>query len=338
MDPRLEALLLRAEIDAFNAEYAALLDRQDLTGWTQCFTADAFYVVISRENFERGHPVGLIYCEGRPMIEDRAFALLKTSMFGPRSLRHMISNLTVAPQPDGTVQARANFVVFEVLTDRPEARVLQVGEYRDIFAREDGALRLRERRCVIGRTKQGAAAAVVGIHEAQQHRQEQLPLRRAERLQQPLLRALHGREHGAGNAFALRRDAGEDGAAIGLAALALDQAALGQAAEHVGDVGAVQPDFLRQRDLVDVRVQRQRGQHGVLHRGDLEGAAFLEKQGAMDLVQPAHEVAGAAPERQALDQLAEFRVGDGFGDGGLGGLGAGTGALAHGIIRCMGRA
>ena len=148
MDPRLEALLLRAEIDAFNADYAALLDRQDLEGWVRCFTADAFYVVISRENVERGHPVGLIYCEGRPMIEDRAFALLKTSMFGPRSLRHMISNLTVAPQPDGTVQARANFVVFEVLTDRPEARVLQVGEYRDIFAREDGILRLRERRCV----------------------------------------------------------------------------------------------------------------------------------------------------------------------------------------------
>jgi anthranilate 1,2-dioxygenase small subunit len=147
-DPRLEALLLRAEIEAFNAEYAARLDRQDLTAWTECFTEDAFYVVISRENFERGHPVGLIYCEGRAMIQDRAFALLKTAMFGPRYLRHMIANLTVASQPDGMVQARANFMVFEVLTDRPEARVLQIGEYRDIFAREDGALKLRERRCI----------------------------------------------------------------------------------------------------------------------------------------------------------------------------------------------
>jgi anthranilate 1,2-dioxygenase small subunit len=147
-DPRLESLLLRAEIEAFNADYAAKLDRQDLTAWVACFSEDAFYVVISRENFERNHPVGLIYCEGRAMIEDRAFALLKTAMFGPRYLRHMVSNLSVVPQLDGTVQARANFVVFEVLTDRPDARVLLVGEYRDVFIRDNDALRLQERRCV----------------------------------------------------------------------------------------------------------------------------------------------------------------------------------------------
>jgi anthranilate 1,2-dioxygenase small subunit len=147
-DARIEALLLRADIEAFNAEYCARLDRQDLDAWVQCFAEDAFYVVISRENFERGHPVGLIYCEGRPMIQDRAFALLKTAMFGPRYLRHMVSNLSVAPQPDGSVQARANFVVFEVLTDRPDARILQVGEYRDIFVRDGAELKLRERRCV----------------------------------------------------------------------------------------------------------------------------------------------------------------------------------------------
>jgi anthranilate 1,2-dioxygenase small subunit len=148
LDPRLEALLLRAEIEAFNTDYAARLDRQDLTAWVECFTEDAFYVVISRENFERNQPVGLIYCEGRAMIADRAFALLKTAMFGPRYLRHMISNLGVVPQPDGTVQARANFVVFEVLTDRPEARILQVGEYRDVFVHEGDTLKLQERRCI----------------------------------------------------------------------------------------------------------------------------------------------------------------------------------------------
>jgi anthranilate 1,2-dioxygenase small subunit len=147
-DARIAALLLRAEVEAFNAEYCARLDRQDLDAWVECFTEDAFYVVISRENFERGHPVGLIYCEGRPMIQDRAFALQKTAMFGPRYLRHMVSNLSVVPQPDGSIQARANFVVFEVLTDRPDARILQIGEYRDIFVQQGAALKLRERRCI----------------------------------------------------------------------------------------------------------------------------------------------------------------------------------------------
>ena len=113
-----------------------------------CFTEDAFYVVTSRENFDRNQPVGLIYCEGRGMIHDRAFALLKTAMFGPRYLRHLISNLTATPQPDGTITARANYVVIETLMDRPEAHLHQVGEYRDIFQRVDGTLKLRERRCI----------------------------------------------------------------------------------------------------------------------------------------------------------------------------------------------
>jgi anthranilate 1,2-dioxygenase small subunit len=147
-DARLSALLLRAEIDDFNTDYAEKLDRQDLAAWTDCFSEDGFYTVISRENFDRGHPVGLIYCEGRAMIVDRAFAILKTAMFGPRYLRHMISNLSVTPQSDGTICARANFMVFEVLTDRPEPRVLLVGEYRDIFVRVDGPVKLKERRCI----------------------------------------------------------------------------------------------------------------------------------------------------------------------------------------------
>ena len=147
-DSRLSALLLRAEIDDFNTDYADKLDRQDLTAWTDCFSEDGFYTVISRENFERGYPVGLIYCEGRAMIVDRAFALLKTAMFGPRYLRHMISNLSVALRLDGTICARANFMVFEVLTDRPEPRVLLIGEYRDVFVRVDGTVKLKERRCI----------------------------------------------------------------------------------------------------------------------------------------------------------------------------------------------
>jgi anthranilate 1,2-dioxygenase small subunit len=147
-DARLSALLLRAEIEEFNTDYADKLNRQDLTAWTDCFAEDGFYTVISRENFECNYPVGLIYCEGRAMILDRAFALLKTAMFGPRYLRHMISNLAVAPQSNDTIAARANFMVIEVLTDRPEPRMLLVGEYRDVFVRVDGVLKLKERRCV----------------------------------------------------------------------------------------------------------------------------------------------------------------------------------------------
>lgn len=148
-DPRLEAVLLRHEIDTFNAQYCAALDEQRLTDWTEMFVEDALYVVLSRENADRCLPVGLIYCEGRGMIRDRAFAIEKTSMFAPRYLRHIVGNLAVlGTEQDGIVRARANYVVLQVLYDRPEATLHQVGVYHDVFHRIDGVLKLSERRCV----------------------------------------------------------------------------------------------------------------------------------------------------------------------------------------------
>src|ERR1700674_1620276 len=92
-DRRIEALLLHRELDEFNSAYAAALDEQRLADWAEMFTDDAFYVVISRENADRNMPVGLIYCENKGMIHDRAFALENTAMFAPRYLRHIVGNL-----------------------------------------------------------------------------------------------------------------------------------------------------------------------------------------------------------------------------------------------------
>ena len=148
-DRRIEALLLQREIEDFNNAYAAALDEQRLTDWAEMFTDDAFYVVISRENDDRNMPVGLIYCENQGMIYDRAFAHEKTEMFAPRYLRHIIGNVQVlGEEGNGDVRARANYVVIQVLFDRPEAKLHQVGVYRDKFRRVGDRLKLAERRCV----------------------------------------------------------------------------------------------------------------------------------------------------------------------------------------------
>ena len=147
--PAWSRLLLHHEIETFNNRYAAALDEQRLTDWTEMFTDDALYVILSRENFDRNLPVGLIYCENKGMIRDRAFALKETAMFAPRYLRHIIANRRVlSEEPDGTITARANYVVLQVLYDRPDATLHQVGVYYDKFRRVDGVLKLAERRCV----------------------------------------------------------------------------------------------------------------------------------------------------------------------------------------------
>jgi len=149
LDSRLEGLLLHHEIESFNARYAQALDEQRLSDWTEMFTDDALYVILSRENYDRGLPVGLIYCENKRMIHDRAFALMETSMFAPRYLRHIIANqVVVSVESNGTIKSRANYVVLQVLFDRPDATLHQVGVYYDVFRRVGGELKLAERRCV----------------------------------------------------------------------------------------------------------------------------------------------------------------------------------------------
>ena len=148
-DARLEALFLRHEVETFNAAYAAALDEQRLSDWVEMFTDDALYVVISRENADRGMPVGsdLLREQGHDL--DRAFALKKTAMFAPRYLRHIIGNLQiVGEERGGEIRARANYVVLQVLLDRPDAKLHQVGVYHDVFRRVGGQLKLAERRCV----------------------------------------------------------------------------------------------------------------------------------------------------------------------------------------------
>jgi len=148
-DRRLEKLLLHRDIEDFNNAYAAALDDGRLNDWAEMFTDDAFYVIISRENADRGMPVGLVYCENKGMIQDRAFAVAKTEMFAPRYLRHIIGNTQILGEDDnGDIRARANYVVVQVLFDRPEAKLHQVGVYHDKFRRVGGELRLAERRCV----------------------------------------------------------------------------------------------------------------------------------------------------------------------------------------------
>jgi anthranilate 1,2-dioxygenase small subunit len=147
-DRRIEAMLLHREIEEFNNAYAAALDENRLVDWAEMFTDDGLYVVISRENADRNMPVGLIYCENKGMLLDRANAM-KTEMFAPRYLRHIVGNLQVlGEETNGDIRARANYVVVQVLFDRPDAKMHQVGVYYDKFRRVGGELKLAERRCV----------------------------------------------------------------------------------------------------------------------------------------------------------------------------------------------
>ena len=138
----------RLEIEEFNYAYAETLDAMDVDGWVEYFTDDALYQVIARDNFESGLPLGLIYCEGKAMMKDRAYALLNTEMFAPRYLHLSITNTRARAFDGDGIRASANYTLVETLVEEP-SRVQQVGKYRDVFVRDaDGALKLKERTCI----------------------------------------------------------------------------------------------------------------------------------------------------------------------------------------------
>lgn len=140
---------LRLEIEEFNYEYAHALDSFDLNRWAEDFFAeDGFYRVLAKENFDAGQPAGLVYCEGKPMIRDRAFSILEITVFAPRYLRHFISNTRVLDvEADGTIRSESNYLVLETLVE-DKTKIFQAGKYVDRFVREAGRLVLKSRDCV----------------------------------------------------------------------------------------------------------------------------------------------------------------------------------------------
>ena len=151
IDPA-RALALRQEIEAFNAEYCAVLDAGLVEAWPEFFAEDAVYRVTARENAELDMPVGLVYAQGRGMMHDRAVAIARTQMFAPRYNLHLVTNTRVtAESHDGEIEAQANFLLLQTLVEGPST-IHMAGTYHDRFVRVDGALLLQERQAIYDTT------------------------------------------------------------------------------------------------------------------------------------------------------------------------------------------
>jgi 3-phenylpropionate/cinnamic acid dioxygenase small subunit len=91
-----------------------------------------------------------VLCESRAALLDRVEAIRRTAVFEPRRLRHIWSGLRVrAASGEDEVRAEAGFALLQTLSG-DETRVLLAGRWLDRIVREpDGALRFRERVCVL---------------------------------------------------------------------------------------------------------------------------------------------------------------------------------------------
>lgn len=141
-----ELLALRSEIEALNAEFAYLIDHDQSELVADLFTIEGIY---ARSTGERS--------VGRDAI--RA-GYQKRKDKGPRTARHVFSNLRLTPREDGRVGGNCILTLFaeDGLPPRP-ANPLVVADYDDIYeCCEDGRWRFAERTITWIFVREGASS------------------------------------------------------------------------------------------------------------------------------------------------------------------------------------
>jgi anthranilate 1,2-dioxygenase small subunit len=138
---------LRLEVEDLYHDYVECLDDGDLERWPDFFTEECLYQVIPRENYDRGLPLALMLCESRNMLRDRVEALRRSSVYAPRALRHLLSNVRVKAVEGDEIRVQANYAVLQTLSDEPTT-VFNAGRYLDRVVREGSRLLFREKICV----------------------------------------------------------------------------------------------------------------------------------------------------------------------------------------------
>ena len=123
------------------AEYGALIDMAKFDEWLDLFAEECRYQIVPRENFDRGLPTALVFCDSRAMLEDRIRALREANKYNIHTDRHVIGLPRIL---DDGLAAEAPFAVYQ--TDQEgETRLFATGLYRDRLVRAGSRLKIRDK-------------------------------------------------------------------------------------------------------------------------------------------------------------------------------------------------
>ena len=123
------------------AEYGALIDLAKFDEWLGLFAEECRYQIVPRENFDRGLPAALVFCDSRAMLEDRIRALREANKYNIHTDRHVIG-LPRILEDGHTVEVP--FAVYQ--TDREgETRLFATGLYRDRLKILGRRLKIRDK-------------------------------------------------------------------------------------------------------------------------------------------------------------------------------------------------
>jgi len=134
----------RAALFDLYANYGGLIDAAEWSAWLDLFAGECRYSIVPRENFDRGLPAGLVYCDSRAMLEDRIMALQEANKYNIHWDRHLIGLPRLIGDEGAEIAVEASFAVYQ--TDQEgESRLFATGLYRDRIVEEAGTLRFRDK-------------------------------------------------------------------------------------------------------------------------------------------------------------------------------------------------
>jgi anthranilate 1,2-dioxygenase small subunit len=131
----------RAAVCELLAEYGALIDTAKFDDWLGLFAEECRYQIVPRENYDRGLPAALIFCDSRAVLEDRIRALCEANKYNIHADRHIIGLPRIL---DDGPAVEAPFAVYQ--TDQEgETRLFATGLYRDRLEAGGRGLKIRDK-------------------------------------------------------------------------------------------------------------------------------------------------------------------------------------------------
>ena len=133
-------------------------DARRIAEWPDLFADEAEYIVVTRENHERGLPIAIVRDDSKDRIRDRVTVIREFWGAGGRTEdrhynepwpRHVVGPVWAELTESGDVAVGAHFVVYQTvqITDAP--RLLAMGEYRDVVTFAGGEPRLRSKKVIL---------------------------------------------------------------------------------------------------------------------------------------------------------------------------------------------
>ena len=112
--------------------------------WLDLFAEECRYQIVPRENFDRGLPAALVFCDSRAMLEDRIRALREANKYNIHTDRHVIGLPRILGGRPARSLVEAPFAVYQ--TDQEgETRLFATGLYRDRLEAWRDGLKIRDK-------------------------------------------------------------------------------------------------------------------------------------------------------------------------------------------------